>query len=93
MPHYTSYICTDCGKEVTQDEARRGELVRKIVQFTTFGSSPKIVKSITTKFLCKEDLEKDDDYKREPNRGPGQRSAGLEKVRAAQALVKSSGVG
>lgn len=93
MPHYTDYVCSECGKEVTRDEARRGKLVRKIVQFVTFGERPKIVKSITTMFLCEEDMQKDDDYRRAPNRGPGQRSAGLEKVRAAQAVVAGQGVG
>lgn len=93
IPHYTDYNCSQCGKSVTRDEANRGKLVRKIVQFVTFGPRPRIVKSITTKFLCEEDMQKDEDFKRVPNRGPGQRSAGLEKVRAAQAVVSHDGLG
>lgn len=91
MPHYTDYDCSKCGRSVTRDEANRGKLVRKIVQFVTFGPRPKIVKSITVKFLCEEDMRDDDDFKRLPHRGPGQRSAGLEKVRAAQAAVQGVG--
>jgi hypothetical protein len=91
MPHYTDYVCSKCAREVTRDEARRGKLVRKIVQFVTFGERPRIIKSITVMFLCEEDMHNDADYQRAPNRGPGQRSAGLEKVRRAQSAVQSVG--
>lgn len=91
IPHYTDYVCSKCSKEVTREEAGRGKLVRKIVQFVAFGKNPRIVKSITVAFLCEDDLRNDEDYKREPHRGPGQRSAGLERVRAAQAAVRSVG--
>lgn len=93
MPHYTEYVCSECGAECSREEANRGELVRKIVQFLAFGPRPRIVKSITIKFLCKGCMTKDSDYKRPSHRGPGQRSGGLERVRVAQELVARGGVG
>lgn len=85
MPGYTIYQCSGCRVEFTQADAQGGKLFRKVVQFVTLGTPSRIVKSITTKWLCKPCLGEDPDYLLEPFRTPGQISPGRERVRRAKA--------
>jgi hypothetical protein len=86
MPHYTVYACSECGRVFTRDEAHRGALVRKSISFLTLGPKPRTEKSRTVALLCTPCRDSDPDYKRESNRGPGQISEGLERVRRAQVI-------
>jgi hypothetical protein len=88
VPHYTDYSCHDCGATFSQSEAQAGKLMRKTVQFQTFGNKPRTVRSRTIKFVCINCITVDPEYNIESFRAPGQLSQGLERVRVAELLLE-----
>lgn len=80
MPHYTEYLCTNCG----QYTERELLTVKKVV-FTEMGSGGKVLKSRTIGWLCNDCIEDDEHYNLDAyTTAPGLKSPGLERVRAAE---------
>jgi hypothetical protein len=80
MPHYQDERCTECNNICS-----KLLLTAKRVQFVEVVNQKKVLKSRVTAWLCEECRDKDPDWLLEPKAAaPGYKSAGLERVRAAQ---------
>ena len=81
MPHYTEYKCGVCNRVTERDL-----LVVKKAVFSQMGAGGKVLRSRTIEWKCDECLEKDTEWNTLPyTNAPGQKSAPLERVRAAEA--------